>query len=184
MCEAFAYVWSGMYGPMESLGAGNAIIIVIQLTFAGIVVMLLDELLTKGYGVGNSAISLFIAINMCETILWKSFSPLSQKSEFLSGFEYEGSIIALFHSLITHPDKFSAIKHSFYRQNLPNINSLIATVLIFFVVIYFQGFRVDLPMKNARVRGMIQPYPIKLFYTSNIPIILQSALMSNVIFLS
>jgi protein transport protein SEC61 subunit alpha len=29
MFEAFAYVWSGMYGPMESLGAGNAIIIVI-----------------------------------------------------------------------------------------------------------------------------------------------------------
>jgi protein transport protein SEC61 subunit alpha len=39
--------------------------------------MLLDELLTKGYGVGSSAISLFIAINMCENILWKSFSPLS-----------------------------------------------------------------------------------------------------------
>lgn len=76
--------------------------------------MLLDELLTKGYGVGNSAISLFIAINMCETILWKSFSPMSLKSDFMP-YEYEGSIIALFHSLITHNDKFAAIKHSFYR---------------------------------------------------------------------
>lgn len=77
MAEAIAYVYSGMYGELSELGAGNAIIIIIQLTFAGVIVGLLDELLTKGYGVGNSAISLFIAINMCENILWKSLSPLS-----------------------------------------------------------------------------------------------------------
>lgn len=39
-------------------------------------------------------------------------------------------------------------------------------------------------MKNSKVRGMSQTYPIKLFYTSNIPIILQSALVSNFYFLS
>ena len=37
-------------------------------------VICLDELLQKGYGLG-SAISLFIATNVCETIIWKSFSP-------------------------------------------------------------------------------------------------------------
>lgn len=36
-----------------------------------------------------------------------------------------------------------------------------------------QGFRVDLPIKSARYRGQYSSYPIKLFYTSNIPIILQ-----------
>lgn len=76
--------------------------------------MLLDELLSKGYGLGNSGISLFIAINICETILWKSFSPLVSKTDF--GDEYEGSIIAFFHSLFTHPDKVDAIINSFYRQ--------------------------------------------------------------------
>jgi len=34
------------------------------------------------------------------------------------------------------------------------------------------------------MRGFKQPYPIKLFYTSNIPIILQSALVSNLYFIS
>ncbi len=42
-----------------------------------------------------------------------------------------------------------------------------------------QGFRVDLPIKSARYRGQYSSYPIKLFYTSNMPIILQSALVSN-----
>jgi protein transport protein SEC61 subunit alpha len=34
------------------------------------------------------------------------------------------------------------------------------------------------------VRGYHAPYPIKLFYTSNIPIILQTAFVSNLYFLS
>merc|ERR1711948_81050 len=55
---------------------------------------------------------------------------------------------------------------------------------IFGVVIYFQGFRVDLPIKSARYRGQYSSYPIKLFYTSNIPIILQSALVSNLYMIS
>lgn len=46
----------------------------LQLFVAGIVVLLLDELLQKGYGLG-SGISLFIATNICETIVWKAFSP-------------------------------------------------------------------------------------------------------------
>merc|ERR1711975_131507 len=57
--------------------------------------------------------------------------------------------------------------------------ALFATVLVFFVVIFFQGFRVDLAVKNQKVRGQMGSYPIKLFYTSNIPIILQTALVSN-----
>ena len=62
--EAFAYVWSGSYGNIEQIGAGNAILIVIQLTASGFIVILLDEMLQKGYGLG-SGISLFIAVNVC-----------------------------------------------------------------------------------------------------------------------
>merc|ERR1719480_621175 len=77
-----------------------------------------------------------------------------------------------------------AFKEGFYRQTAPNITSLFATVLIFFVVIYFQGFRVDLPVKYRKIHGQQGSYPIKLFYTSNIPIILQTALVSNLYFFS
>ena len=47
-----------------------------------------------------------------------------------------------------------------------------------------QGFRVDLPVRSKQRRGAQQNYPIKLFYTSNMPIILQSALVSNLYFIS
>jgi protein transport protein SEC61 subunit alpha len=179
--EAVAYVLSGMYGNIHDLGAGNAILIILQLFFAGIIVIILDELLQKGYGLG-SGISLFIATNICENIIWKAFSPTTINTG--RGTEFEGAVIALFHLLITRSDKVLALKEAFYRQNLPNLTNLLATVFVFVVVIYFQGFRVDLPVKYQKYRGQQGSYPIKLFYTSNIPIILQTALVSNLYFFS
>merc|ERR1711981_1458890 len=151
------------------------------LFFAGIIVLLLDELLQKGYGLG-SGISLFIATNICETIVWKAFSPTTINTG--RGTEFEGAVIAMFHLLITRSDKVRALKEAFYRQNLPNVTNLLATVLVFIIVIYFQGFRMDLPVKSLKQRGQQGSYPIKLFYTSNIPIILQTALVSNLYFFS
>lgn len=179
--ESVAYVLSGMYGDIRDIGAGNAILIILQLFFAGIIVIILDELLQKGYGLG-SGISLFIATNICENIIWKAFSPTTINTG--RGTEFEGAVIALFHLLITRSDKVRALKEAFYRQNLPNIWNLLATIFVFVVVIYFQGFRVDLPVKYTKYRGQQGSYPIKLFYTSNIPIILQTALVSNLYFFS
>jgi protein transport protein SEC61 subunit alpha len=179
--EAVAYVVSGMYGDVRELGAGNAILIIIQLFVAGIIVIILDELLQKGYGLG-SGISLFIATNICENIVWKAFSPTTINTG--RGTEFEGAVIALFHLLITRNNKIAALKEAFYRQNLPNLTNLMATVMVFCIVIYFQGFRVDLPVKYMKYRGQQGSYPIKLFYTSNIPIILQTALVSNLYFIS
>eukprot|EP00516_Mucochytrium_quahogii_P006737 CAMPEP_0203762094 /NCGR_PEP_ID=MMETSP0098-20131031/15049_1 /ASSEMBLY_ACC=CAM_ASM_000208 /TAXON_ID=96639 /ORGANISM=" , Strain NY0313808BC1" /LENGTH=467 /DNA_ID=CAMNT_0050656367 /DNA_START=177 /DNA_END=1580 /DNA_ORIENTATION=- len=179
--EACAYVLSGMYGNVSEIGAGNAILIIIQLCFAGIIVIILDELLQKGYGLG-SGISLFIATNICESIMWKAFSPTTINTG--RGTEFEGAVIALFHLLITRPNKIQALWEAFYRQNLPNVSNLLATVLVFVIVIYFQGFKVEIPLKSHRIRGHTTTYPIKLFYTSNIPIILQTAMVSNLYFIS
>merc|ERR1719386_188723 len=181
MGEAVAYVVSGMYGNVAEIGYLNSILIVLQLFFAGIVVLILDELLQKGYGLG-SGISLFIATNICETVTWKAFSPTTINTG--KGTEFEGAIIAFFHLLVSRKDKVLALKEAFYRQSAPNLTNLLATILVFFIVIYFQGFRVDLQVKYQKIRGQQGSYPIKLFYTSNIPIILQTALVSNLYFFS
>jgi len=179
--EALAYLLSGMYGQPSEIGLISSVLIVAQLSIAGLIVLLLDELLQKGYGLG-SGISLFIATNICEIILWKSFSPITIRTE--QGAEFEGAIIALFHFLLTKQNKWQALQQAMWRQNAPNISNLLATILVVLVVIYFQGFRVELQLTSRRVRGYKAPYPIKLFYTSNIPIILQTAFVSNLYFFS
>jgi protein transport protein SEC61 subunit alpha len=180
--EAALYTFSGMYGDWRTLGMGNCVLIVLQLFIAGLIVLLLDEVLQVGYGMG-SAISLFIATGVCENIIWKAFSPTT--INLGAGPEFEGAVIAFFYLLITRQNKFAALREAFYRRNLPNLTNLMATIIVFLVVIYVQGFRVDLPLKHQRARGYSDTrYPIKLFYTSNIPVILQSAFVSNLYFLS
>lgn len=93
-------------------------------------------------------------------------------------------MLALFHLLVVRPNKIAALKEAFYRSHAPNITNLFATVLVFLIVIYFQGFKVELPVRSQRIRGYQGTYPIRLFYTSNIPIILQTALVSNLYFFS
>eukprot|EP00361_Fabrea_salina_P003561 CAMPEP_0202426530 /NCGR_PEP_ID=MMETSP1345-20130828/877_1 /ASSEMBLY_ACC=CAM_ASM_000843 /TAXON_ID=342563 /ORGANISM="Fabrea Fabrea salina" /LENGTH=404 /DNA_ID=CAMNT_0049036971 /DNA_START=155 /DNA_END=1369 /DNA_ORIENTATION=+ len=179
--EAVAYVVSGMYGNVSDIGVVTSGLIIGQLFFAGVIVTIMDEFLQKGYGLG-SGISLFIATNICESIVWRAFSPTTITTA--RGTEFEGAIIALFHLLITRSNKIQALNEAFYRAHAPNILNLLATVLIFLVVIYFQGFKVDLSIRSQKVRGHQGTYPIKLFYTSNIPIILQTALVSNLYFFS
>jgi protein transport protein SEC61 subunit alpha len=124
-----------MYGDVAQIGITNSFLLIFQLVFAGILVMLLDELLSKGYGLG-SGISLFIATNISENIVWKAFSPFTVTSE--RGVEYEGAIISTIHFLITKKNKVEAIHRAFYRGNIPNLSNLIATVIVFLIVIYFQ----------------------------------------------
>lgn len=77
-----------------------------------------------------------------------------------------------------------ALREAFYRTNAPNMMNLLATLLVFIAIIYLQGFRVEIPVKSNRVRGQQGTYPVKLFYTSNMPIMLTSALVSNLYFIS
>jgi len=179
--EAIAYVFSGMYGSVSDLGYLNAALIIAQLFFAGVVVMLLDELLQQGYGLG-SGISLFMATNICESVVWNAFSPHTITRE--TGTQFEGALVSLVSSVISEKDKIRAVKNAFYRTNAPNLSSLLATAVIFMMVIYLQGFRVEVPIQHSKSSSTKSVYPIKLFYTSNMPIILQSALVSNLYFLS
>lgn len=57
---------------------------------------------------------------------------------FCPGTEFEGAVIALFHLLATRTDKVRGLREAFYRQNLPNLMNLLATIFVFGIVIYFQ----------------------------------------------
>jgi preprotein translocase subunit SecY len=64
----------------------------------------------------------------------------------------------------------------------PSLLSLTVTFAIFFAVIWMESVRVEIPLQYAKYRGMKARYPIKLLYTSNIPVILAQALYANILF--
>ncbi|CAM9939326.1 unnamed protein product, partial [Hapterophycus canaliculatus] len=143
LAEAIAFVVSGMYGPLSALGAGNAILIVCQLFLMGVALILMDQVLQKGWGIG-SGVSLFMCTNICSTVWWKTFSWASVTTA--RGVEKEGAFFAIFHLLLTRPDKLRAFKDVFFRTGLPNLVNLAATAAVALAVVYFQKWRIELPV--------------------------------------
>jgi preprotein translocase SecY subunit len=173
---AIAYLIGGSYG--RGLSLETSITIFAQLFIVGIIIVLFDELLQKGWGFG-SAISLFIAAGVALKIVWDTFCPMQFESDGKS----LGALIAYFQALLKGENAFSAfITRS--NPNAPTMLGLLATVIVFLVVIYLQSLKVELPMSYARVRGYRGRYPIKLLYVSVMPVILASALFMNIYFVA
>jgi len=167
--QAGAYILSGMYGT--DLAGPVIIAIFLQLISAGIIVMLMDELVQKGWGLG-SGISLFIMAGVAQSILWSMFSPTTGL--------FVGSLQQLMVGGLTSFQWVFGSSGSVYASLL----GFIGTITVFLVAIYLQGVRIELPMSYAGYKGFRSRYPIKLLYVSNLPVIFASALFANVYFFS
>jgi len=176
--EAGAYILGGAYGI--GLGSEAVILIMMQLLAAGIAIILLDEMIQKGWGLG-SGISLFIAGGVATQIFWNSFSfNVNSFDEFPLG-----AITAFFTQLV-QVGPLEALNQIFLRPGLPtnSLIAIVATVVVFLIVIYFESMRIEIPVSYAQHRGFRGKYPIKLLYTSNIPVILVAAVFADIYFIS
>ncbi len=179
--QAFAYVKGGMYGPVNLIGFFNSILLIVQLVIGGIIIIILDEILSKEYGL-ISGISLFVATNISENLMWKCFSPFTVASE--RGIEYEGSIIAFFHFLITKKNKLEALRLAFFRRSSPNILQLLSTLAITLLIIYLWRFKTNVKITSKNAPGATHNLPIKLFYSSTTPIIVINMVISHLYVIS
>jgi len=164
--QASAYIISGMYG---ALPGPTTLIIFLQLLAAGVMVMLMDELVQKGWGLG-SGISLFIMAGVAQNILWQTFNPGTGL--------FVGSLDLLLRGGQSATDWLVGL------GAYPSLIGFLATIGTFLVIIYLEGVRVELPMTYAGYKGFRSRYPIKLLYVSNLPVIFASALFANVYFFS
>ncbi|MBS7650342.1 MAG: preprotein translocase subunit SecY [Candidatus Bathyarchaeia archaeon] len=170
--EALAYILGGAYGPLK---VQTQIAILSQLVASGLILILLDEMLQKGWGLG-SGISLFIAAGVAQRIWWDMVAPMGpmQDGKFL------GALIAFTQSL----QLGEGIKALYRGGGLPDMVGLLTTVAVVIIVIYVNGLKVSVPVSYAKYRGFRGAFPIKFLYTSNIPVIFAAALMGNIYFIT
>jgi len=161
--QASAYIIGGMYGAL--LGT-TAILIFLQLLASGIIIMLMDELVQKGWGFG-SGISLFIMAGVAQQIFWQCFSPGTGL--------FVGALTLVFTG--NQPMTWWILEGG---GPYPSLLGFIATITAFLIIIYMEGVRVELPLSYAGYKGFRSRYPIKLLYVSNLPVIFASALFANV----
>lgn len=164
--QAGLYIISGAYGTINTT---QQILIFVQLLAAGFIIMLLDELVQKGWGIG-SGISLFIVAGITQNIWWMSFNPYTVSD----GRSY-GALVALFQGAFGG----LSIQNWFFRPGLPDMIGFFTTLLVFAFVVYVEGMRVEIPISHSSYRGYRSRMPIKLLYVSNIPVILAYAMFAN-----
>ncbi|KAL6634382.1 hypothetical protein ACP70R_027053 [Stipagrostis hirtigluma subsp. patula] len=172
--EAAAHVLLGVYG---SVGAAGGALIVLQLFSASAAVVFIEELLDKGYGLrGASAVSLLAAANTCGKVAWQVFSPVTVDAG--RGPEFEGLALAVVHHALVRADKARAVAGTLLRRHLPNAVNLLATCVVLLAAVFLEGMRVLLPLRSRDARGRRATFPIKLLYTSTMPVVLYSAAVS------
>lgn len=137
--------------------------VAIQLAAGCLILLYLDEVVQK-YGIG-SGISLFIAAGVSQSIFLGAFSLVPSPSNIPSGL-VPGAI-----ALIASGDVVKAFW---------NLVPILFTVVVFLIVVYVEGMKIELPLAYGGARGLGARYPIKFMYVSNIPVILASAVLLNI----
>jgi preprotein translocase subunit SecY len=158
--EAAVLVLSGALPPSDPSFTG---ILLLQIVIGGILIIFLDEVVSKwGFG---SGVGFFIAAGVAQTIIVGTFNPLS--SPTTPGVP-AGALPHFIYTLTTSSPDLSLL--------LP----VVATIVVFAVVVYAESMRVEIPVSYGGVKGARGKYPLRFIYASNMPVILTSALLLNV----
>ncbi len=162
MIENGVYVFSGALTPAAP-GLVFPLLMFTQLVIAGIILLLMDEIVSK-WGIG-SGISLFILAGISLQLVNTTFNP------FINPI---GAIPAIIESFLSG---------TLVSALFPVI-AIVSTLALFAVAVWLQGIKVELPLSFGRLRGYSIRWPVALFYTSIIPIVLIVSLVAGAQFIA
>lgn len=158
--EAIVYV---IMGGIRA-APGFQYIVILQLILGGLAILFMDEVCQKwGFG---SGVSLFIAAGVGWRLMTASFGFIGPGGIF----QPSGKVLVLIISLINADTQGALLAAS----------AIIATVVLFLIVVWVQSLKIEIPLSYDRLRGYSMKWPLSFFYASNIPVILTSALIANV----
>ena len=163
-----------IYVLMQGLQAtpGFTFVVIMQLILGGLAIFYMDSVTSKwGFG---SGVSLFIAAGVSWRLIPSTLQFIDvQGRNCLLNFETtfcSGKILSLIQAVITrHQTEF-----------LSAFGAIVATVIIFFAVVWAQSLKVEVPLSFGRLRGYGVKWPLSFFYASVIPVILTAALVANI----
>ncbi|MCX6746834.1 MAG: preprotein translocase subunit SecY [Candidatus Pacearchaeota archaeon] len=160
-----------IYVLMQGLQAspGLAPLLIFQLILGGIAIYYMDEVTSKwGFG---SGISLFIAAGASWHLITSAIQFVNQ----------EGRNCLLDFGKTACPGKIfvliQAVINKYPTELISAAGAIIATVIIFLVIVWAQSLKVEVPLSMGRIRGYNVKWPLSFFYASNIPVILTAALV-------
>lgn len=155
--------------------------IILQIFMGSYLLFVMDEVVSK-WGIG-SGVSLFIAAGVSQALVLGTLNWVPVTS---------GQVLSIANPPTGALPKTFFLLHNFSAGQLfsggleriifapPNpLIALVGTLFIFFLVVWTQSVKIELPLAHERARGARGRYPIQLMYASNIPVILAAAVLAN-----
>lgn len=155
------------FPPLSTLG-----LLLFQIVATSSIVTLMVEIFDKGYGFGSGCLS-FIALQVATTFVRDVISFESYAKGEVS--QTYGALASIFVSL----KDFKFNTESLARTDLPNVIQVLIVLFTILVVIGFQNFRIELPIRSTKMRGMANVFPIRLMYTGVLPVIFAYTVVTN-----
>jgi len=174
--EAVAYVLGNQFGEVTPLGG---VLIVVQLLIATVIILLLDDLMSKGWGIG-SAISLIIFLGVSRQIFLNLFSwdIVIDDNESPHVVGLLPALGAALYDLFTRGDATALVGLvdrpvvlNGQITYLPDFVGLLSTLVLAFVILYLEMMKVNIPVTAGQYRGIKFTIPLRFVYVSVLPII-------------
>mgnify|MGYP000067653086 CR=1 FL=1 len=145
-------------------------LVALQLFIATYIVILLDEMIQKGWGIG-SGVSLFILAGVAQRMLWNLLSPITVGGEPIGFIPHLVTALSTgrLDTIIMRP------------TGRGDLVGLIVTIAIIFILVYLQGMRVEIPVTSPRLRSIKTKIPLQFLYVANIPVLLVGILYSDIL---
>ncbi|MGA2161879.1 MAG: preprotein translocase subunit SecY [Methanoregula sp.] len=171
--EAAPNLIGGFMQPDPTIAAqffgGNlfavSLLIFIQICIGGVLVFLMDEVVTK-WGIG-SGVGLFIIAGISQALVNGFINWTAVSDPYPVGF---------------FPRLFAVVLDgaNFIQYFGTNLLAFATTIIIFLIIVYVESTRIEIPLAHAQVRGARARFPVKLIYASVLPMILVRVLQANI----
>jgi preprotein translocase subunit SecY len=164
-------------GLASTFGVGLGVItflLLIQIFIGGALILFMDEVVSK-WGIG-SGVGLFIVAGISQQIVTGIFNWLPDNSGLPIGLIPKWVYIAQ----NVGADYLLSGEGVMFLLVRGGILALLSTVIIFLLVVYVESTRIEIPLAHSAVRGARGRFPVKLIYSSVLPMILVRALQANI----
>jgi len=171
----FIIVESALFGYVFTKATNSlllATIVTAQLIVATYIILLLDEMIQKGWGLG-SGISLFILAGVTKIMFWDMFGIANVQNQDLP--------VGFFPTLVSYIVSGKNLLNLIVNTNTttpfqPDLIGLISTIALILLIIYLTNINVQIPVTSPRLRGIRSTIPLNFLYVSSIPVIFVSVL--------
>ncbi len=144
----------------------------IQVFIGGMLIYFMDEVVSK-WGIG-SGVSLFIIAGVSQQVIIGLINWVPDQSGWAVG------VIPRWIEIARQVAPYEILEGGITFLFQHHMIALISTIAVFFIVVYLESTRLEIPLAHSMARGARGKFPIKILYASVLPMILVRALQASI----